>query len=97
MCEDERQHLLGIITEANDALKEAVFKLRRHLPSKASALKSAFRAEQEVFRLRREFQRLVLEDPVLVRKQEPLPEDGGSGKVIDIGRLRPRKLDVDEP
>ena len=97
MSEDERQQLLGIITEAHDALKEAAFKLRRHLPSKASALKSAFRAEQEVFRLRRELQQLVLEDPVLVRKQEPLPEDRGSGKVIDIGRLRRRKLDIDEP
>lgn len=97
MREDERRQLPGIITEANDALKEAAFKLRRHLASKASALKSAFRAEQEAFRLRRELQRLVLEDPVLVRKQEPLPEDRDSGKVIDIGRLRRRKLDVDEP
>lgn len=96
MSEDERQQLLGIITEAHDALKEAAFKLRRHLPSKAPALESAFRAEQEVFRLRREIQRLVTEDPVLARKQEPLPEDRGSGKVIDIGRLRRRKLDGDE-
>ena len=97
MCEDERRQLLGIITEAHDALKEAAFKLCRHLPPKASAHKSAFRAGQEVFRLRRELQRLVLEDPVLVRKQEPLPEDRCSGKVIDVGRLRRRKLDVDEP
>ena len=96
MNEDERQQLLGIITEAHDALREAAFKLRRHLPSKAPALKSAFRAEQEAFRLRRELQRLVIGDPVLVRKQEPLPEDRGSGKVIDVGRLRRRKLDVDE-
>lgn len=97
MSEDERQQLLGIITEAHDALKEAAFKLRRHLPLTASALKPAFRAEQEAFRLRRELQRLVLKDPVLVRKQEPLPEDHDSGKVIDIGRLRRRKLDVGEP
>ena len=45
MSEDERQQLLGIITEAHDTLKEAAFKLRRHLPLTASALKSAFRAE----------------------------------------------------
>ena len=96
MREDERRQLLGIITETHDALKEAAFKLRRHLPSRASVLKSAFRAEQETFRLRREIQRLVIEDPVLVRKQEPLPEDRGSGKVIDISRLRRRKLDDDE-
>ena len=96
MSEDERHQLLGINTEAHDALKEVAFKLRRHLPSRASALESAFRAEQETFRLRRELQRLVIEDPVLVRKQEPLPEDRGSGKVIDIGRLRQRKLDGDE-
>ena len=96
MCEVERQQLLGIITDAHDALREAAFKLRRHLPSKASALKSAFRAEQETFRLRRELQRLVLADPVLVRKQDLLPEEGYGGKVIDVGRLRRRKLDDDE-
>ena len=96
MSEDERQQLLGTITEAHDALREAALKLRRHLPAEAPALESAFRAEQEAFRLRREIQRLVIEDPVLVRKQEPLPEDRGSGKVIDIGRLRRRKLDGDE-
>lgn len=96
MCEVERQQLLGIITEAHDALREAALKLRRHLPSVASALKSAFHAEQEVFRLRREIQWLVLDDPVLVRKQEPLPEDRRSGEVIDVGRLRRRKLDDDE-
>ena len=97
MSEDERQQLLGTITEAHDALREAALKLRRHLPAEAPALKSAFRAEQEAFRLRREIQRLVIEDPAVVRKQEPLPEDRGNGKVIDIGRLRRRKLDVDEP
>ena len=96
MSEDERQQLLGTITEAHDALREAALKLRRHLPAEAPALKSAFRAEQEAFRLRREIQRLVIEDPAVVRKQEPLPEDRGNGKVIDIGRLRRRKLDDDE-
>lgn len=97
MNEDERQQLLGIITEAHDALREAALKLRRHLPSEAPALESAFRAEQGAFRLRREIQRLVIEDPALARKQEPLPEDHGSGKVIDVGRLRRRKLDGDDP
>ncbi len=97
MNEDERQQLLGIITEAHDALREAALKLRRHLPAEAPALESAFRAEQGAFRLRREIQRLVIEDPVLARKQEPLPEDDHRGKVIDVGRLRRRKLDGDDP
>ena len=63
MSEDERQEMLRTIAEAHDGLKEIAFKLRRLLTSKAPATKAAFKAEQELFRLKRELQRLDLEDP----------------------------------
>ena len=63
MSEDERQEMVRTVAEAHDGLKEVAFKLRRQLTPKAPALKAAVKAEQDVFRLRRELQRLDLEDP----------------------------------
>ena len=44
-------------------MTEGAFKLRRELTLKAPALKAAIRAEGVVFRLKRELQRLDLENP----------------------------------
>ena len=49
--------------EAHTGLREVAFKLRRQLTQKAPALKAAVKDEQEAFRLKRELQRLTLEDP----------------------------------
>ena len=85
MSEDERLEMLRTATEAHADLS---LRLRRHLTSKAPATKAAVKAEQELFRLRRELQRLELSgpDPAEVRR---------GGKVIDISRLR-RGKDPDE-
>ena len=55
-------------------------------PSKSPALKAAVRAEQEAFRLKRELQRLDLEDPEPARRRDALGEVRRGGKVIDIDR-----------
>jgi len=81
MSEDERLELLRTASEAHADLKELALRLRRRLTSKAPATKAAFKAEQEVFRLRRELQQLELDDP------DPA-EGRRGGKVIDIERLR---------
>ena len=59
MSEDERQGLVATIAEVHAGLKEVAFRLRRELTPKAPALK----AEQVVFRLKRELQRLDIENP----------------------------------
>ena len=76
-------------------LKEFALRLRRRLTLKAPATKAAVKAEQEVFRLRRELQRLVISGPAPAESRRPLPEARHGGQVIDIGRLR-RGKDSDE-
>ena len=88
MGEDERLELLRTATEAHADLSELALRLRRHLTSKAPATTAAFKAEQELFWLRRELQRLELSDPDLAERSGPLPEVRRGGKVIDIERLR---------
>ena len=79
------------------ALSEAAFKLCRELTRKAPATKAAFKAEQEVFRLRCELQRLTLEDPEPAERRGPMPEVRQGGKAIDIERRRRGKLTDDTP
>ena len=88
MSEDERQEMVRTIAEAHDGLKEVAFKLRRQLPSKSPALRAAVKAEQEAFRLKRELQRLTLEDPEQARRHGTFPEVRRGDKVIDPDRLR---------
>ena len=88
MSEDERLELLRAATEAHADLKELALRLRRRLTSKAPATKAAFKAEQELFRLRREIQRIELSDPDPAERGGPLPEVRRGVKVIDAGRLR---------
>ncbi len=94
MNEDERLELLRTASEAHADLKELALRLRRRLTSKAPATKAAVKAEQELFRLRRELQRLALSGPAPAERRWPLPEVHRGGKVIDIERLqRPKGHD----
>ena len=97
MSEDERQELVRTATEAHAGLREVAFKLRRQLTPKAPALKAAVKAEQEAFRLKRELQRLSLEDPEQARRRDSLPAVRRGGKVVEIERLRRQKSPDDEP
>ena len=87
MTEDERQHLVGAVSEAHARLTEVTFKLRRGLTPKASALKAAIKTERESFRLKRELQRLDIEDPEQAEGRESLPAVNRSGKVVDMRSL----------
>ena len=62
MTQDERQNLLRTVAEAHTGLSEVAFKLRREVTPQAPALKAAIKAERETFRLKRELQRLDIED-----------------------------------
>ena len=86
MTEDERLQLLGTVSETHSALKEAALRLRRELSPKAPALKTAVKAEQWVYRLRRELQRMDPAEPG--SRHAPLPAVRQGGKVVDIERLR---------
>ena len=88
MSEDERLEMLRTATEAHADLKELALRLRRRLTLKAPATKAAVKAEQELFRLRRELQRLGFTDPDPAERRGLLPEARRGGKVIDIERLR---------
>ncbi len=97
MTEDERQHLVGTVAEAHASLSEVAFKLRRELTPKAPALKAAIKAERETFRLKRELQRLDIEDPEQAEGRESLPAVNRSGKVVDVELLPQQKVRHDKP
>ena len=82
MTEDERQDLLGTVAESSAALAEVAFKLRRELTPQAPALKTAMKAERETFCLKRELQRLDIEDLKQVKWRESLPEIRRGEKVV---------------
>ena len=88
MSEDERQEMVRTIAEAHSGLREVAFKLRRQLTQKAPALKAAVKAEQEAFRLKRELQRLDIENSEQVPRREAVSEVRRGGQVIDPDRLR---------
>ena len=58
------------------------------LESKAPAVQAAVQAEQEVARLRRELQQLVIEEPEFPRRRGPSREGRRGGKAVDTDRLR---------
>ena len=72
MTEDERQNLLGTLAEAHVGLSEVAFKLRRELTPKTSVLKAVIKAERETLRLKRELQRLDIENPEQAKGRESL-------------------------
>ena len=90
MSEDERQELVRTAAEAHSGLQEIAFKLRRELGAKAPALKEALKAEERVFRLKRELQQLDIQDPDPdpPERRGPLGDVRRGGKVVDIERLR---------
>ena len=96
MSEDERLEMLRAATEAHAGLKELALRLRRRLTPKAPATKAAVKAEQDVFRPRRELQRLELASPDPVERRGPFPEVRRGDKAIDIERLRLRRGPDDE-
>ncbi len=96
MTEDERQELIGIVAEANAGLSEVAVKLRREVTPKAPALKAAIKAERETFRLKRELQRLDIEDPKHAKGRELLPKVRRGGKVVDMEQLLRQKVRHDE-
>ena len=91
MNEDERQRLLETVAEAHGGLSEVAFKLRRELTTKAPALKAAIKAEREIFRLKRELQRLNIEDLEQAKGRTSLPEVRRGGKVVDVDQLLRQK------
>ena len=97
MNEDERQHLLETVAEAHGGLSEVAFKLRRELTAKAPTLKAAIKAEREVFRLKRELQRLDVEDLEQAKGRTLLPEVRRGEKVVDVDQLLREKVRHDEP
>ena len=97
MIEDERQHLVGAVSEAHARLTEVAFKLRRELTPKAPALKAAIKAERESFHLKRELQRLDIENLEQAEGRESLPEVRRGGKVVDVEPLLRQKTRHDEP
>ena len=97
MTEDERQNLLGTVAEAQGGLSEVAFKLRRELKPKAPALKAAIKAYREIFRLKRELQRLDVENLEHAKRLKSLPEVRRGGKVVDVDQLLRQKPRDDEP
>ena len=47
MAKDERQYLVGAVSEAQASLSEVAFKLRREVTPKVPALKAAIKTERE--------------------------------------------------
>ena len=74
MTEDERQYLIRTVAETHASLSEAALKLRLELPPKAPALKTAIKAEREIFRLKSELQRLDIEVLEQAKGRKSLPE-----------------------
>ena len=86
MSEDERQELVGTIAEAHAGLREIALRLRRELTMKAPALKAVIKAEREVFRLKREIERLDIEDPEPAPRARVVARGSPRGK---SGRYQP--------
>ena len=91
MSEDERQEFVRTAAEAHSGLREIAFKLRRERGAKDPALKEAVKAERTAFRVKRELQRLDIQDPEPAQGREALPEVRRGGNVIEVDRLGRQK------
>ena len=87
MSEDERQELVRTVAEAHAGLRELAFRLGRELRLRAPVLKAAIKAEEVVFRLKREIEQLDIENPELPRRRDAVSEVRRGGKVIEVDRL----------
>ena len=97
MTEDERQDLLRTVFESHASLSEVALKLRRHLPPKAPALRTAIKAERGAFHLKRTLQQLVVEDLEHANEGKSLPEVRRGGKVVDMGPMLESKARHEKP
>ena len=88
MSEDERLELLETVIEAHNRLADAVLALRRRLTRQSPLTKTAVKAEQEAFRLKRALQRFDLSDPIPPLDHRPLPEMLQDVPAIDFEPLR---------
>ena len=87
MTEDERQYLLRTVAETHASLSEVALKLRQELSPKAPALKTVIKADREIFRLKRELQRLDIEVLEQAKGRQSLPEVRQGGKVVAVDQL----------
>ena len=71
MSKDKRLEMLRAATEAHADLNELALRLCRQLSSTAPASKAAVKAEKELLRLRREFQRIKLSSPDSAERRGP--------------------------
>ena len=71
--------------EAHGHLSEVAFKLRRALLPKSPAVKTAVKAERELFQLKRELQQFAVAD---APQREPLPVVRRGSKPVDVEDLR---------
>ena len=97
MTEDERQKLLETVVDAHGGLSEVTFRLWRELTTKAPVLKAAIKAEREIFRLKRELQRLDIEDLEQAKRRRALPEVSRGKKAVDVDQLLRKKPRNNEP
>ena len=97
MTEDERQYLIRTVAETHSSLSEVALKLRLELPPKAPALKTVIKAEREIFRLQREFQRLDIEVLEQAKGSKSLPEVRRGGKVVAVDQLQRQSDRHDKP
>ena len=87
--------MVATAIEAYAGSREIVLQLRREITPKAPVLKAALRAEEGVFRLKRELQRLTLEDTEQEERREALHAVRYGGKVIDEDRsFGPRRREL---
>ena len=97
MNEDERQYLFRTVSEIHSRLSEVALKLRQELPPKAPALKTVIKAEREIFRLKRELQRLDIEVLEQAKGRKSLPEVRRGGKVVSMDQLLRQSDRHDKP
>ena len=97
MNEDERQYLFITVSEIHSRLSEVALKLRQELPPKAPALKTVIKAEREIFRLKRELQRLDIEVLEQAKGRKSLPEVRRGGKVVSMDQLLRQSDRHDKP
>ena len=84
MTEPEREELLAQLTEAHNVISKLARELRSRYWHKAAAVKAAAKAERDLFRLKREMEKMDLNE---VADKTPLPEVKRGGTVVDVEKL----------
>ncbi len=84
LTEQDREQILADLTEAHNAISKLVSDLRRRYAAKSPALKTAVKAERDLFHLKREILKLDSENPPV---RSPLPSRTRTENFIDSERL----------